>query len=77
MTVETPFGKRALKIEAPKIDEFNAIQKEFELFYRAISEDIDVPVSLYDGVKALELALKIDAIIEENIKQQRDSNIIP
>ncbi len=44
MTIDTSRGKRLLKIETPIINEFNAIQKEFELFYKAIFEDIEVPV---------------------------------
>jgi predicted dehydrogenase len=74
MTIDTSSGKKLLKIEAPEIDEFNAIQKEFEMFHDAIDQDIEVPVPLTDGVKALELALKIDSIVASNLENQRNSN---
>jgi len=54
-------GKQARRIlyQQPSAPEANALQMEEEMFIKAVLEDLPVPVSGEDGVRALELAQEI------------------
>ena len=65
MEFETNAGKKWLQMQMPESEPVNAIQRELETFHDAIAEDKDPVVTLRDGFRALELAHRILAEIEE------------
>ena len=60
MTINTASGKKILNIEIPEIIENNAIVDELNDFYNAIQNDLKVSVDLEAGMKALDLAFRIE-----------------
>jgi len=54
-------GQKEIFFEKPTIEQNNAIKDELESFAHAIRTDIDPPVTVEDGYKALDVAYKIAA----------------
>ncbi len=67
MPLETPKGKKFIEIKQANPVESNAIQMELQLFVDAIKNDTEVPVTLEEGFRALELAFQI----QEKIDRQK------
>ena len=65
MELPTPSGDRIIHVDMPEIQSINAIKMELETFADAIEGKGNVPVSLSDGYRALELAHRINALVEE------------
>jgi predicted dehydrogenase len=65
MTIDTASGKKILNVEIPEVKENNAIVDELNDFYNAIQNDSPVSVDLEAGMKALELAYRIEAEIKK------------
>ncbi len=63
MELDTPRGKRLLLAEQPESPPVNAIKLELESFARSIEARTSPPVTLGDGLAALELAHRIVAEI--------------
>ena len=61
--------KRYLEMEIPEVAPNNAIQTELAFFAQAVLEDKAVKVPLADGLKALELAHRIEAHIAERLSR--------
>ncbi len=59
MEFETPAGKKWLQLQMPETAPVNAIQLELETFAASILKNEKPPVTLSDGVAALDLAHKI------------------
>jgi predicted dehydrogenase len=69
MEIQTKEGKRCILIDMPEVPVINAIQEELRSFVNSIASGIPVAVPLADGVKALELAEKIVAQIEQRTQK--------
>lgn len=52
-----------VRIETPVIQESNAIQEELKAFLKSIETGVQPPVSIEDGYRAVEIALKIMELI--------------
>jgi predicted dehydrogenase len=57
-------GKREIFFEKPQITESNAIRDELQAFARAIINGTETPVTLEDGLNALDVAYKIISKME-------------
>ncbi|NJO87224.1 MAG: gfo/Idh/MocA family oxidoreductase, partial [Lewinella sp.] len=62
--LETPKGQRLLHLAQPTLSPVNAIQLELESFAQAIRENTLPTVSIQDGYRALELAVRISEAVE-------------
>jgi predicted dehydrogenase len=69
MILENAQGqKKRVFFDNPKISEVNAILMELEYFADAINNNKSVIVSLQEGKNALDVALKITALVEKSSK---------
>jgi predicted dehydrogenase len=66
MELPTPTGNKIIHIDLPEIEPVNAIKMELETFADAIQNDRAVPVPLEDGYRALELAHRINDLVEKS-----------
>lgn len=57
--IETNNGKKTIAIANPIIEESNAIKMELEAFANAIDKNIDPPVTVWDGFRAMDVAHQI------------------
>ena len=57
--VETNNGKITIAVASPPVEEVNAIKMELEAFKNSIINNIEPPVSLLDGLAAMEIAHQI------------------
>ncbi len=57
--IETNNGKKTIAIANPLIEEGNAIKMELEAFANAITSNIDTPVTVLDGFRAMDIAHQI------------------
>lgn len=64
MEFDTAEGKKWLEMSMPEVTPVNAIQRELETFHQSIVTGQEPPVSLRQGLRALELAHQILRIIE-------------
>ena len=64
MRMNTPSGPLYLSMESPDIPDVNAIQLELETFADCIKTGSPPPVTLEDGYRALDLAMKIIDALE-------------
>ncbi len=60
MELDTYKGKRYIEIQVPEYPEVNAIKMEIETFAQSILEGKPIRVGLEDGMKALDLAHRIN-----------------
>ena len=67
--LDTPKGKRIIHVDQPNSGPINAIQMELESLAISINEGRPAAVSIEDGYRALELAHRISAAVEENRKK--------
>ncbi len=61
--IATPSGNKTIAIANPTVPEVNAIKRELEEFKEAIIHNRQTLVSEIDGLKAMDVAHKILAII--------------
>lgn len=66
MPLETPKGPRVIHVDKPDSGPINAIQMELESLAESIRAGKPAAVSIEDGYRALELAHRISAAVEEN-----------
>lgn len=66
MTIDTANGPKVIEISQPEISPVNAIQLELESLAESIRDDKEPTVSIHDGYRALKLAYRISAAVEEN-----------
>ncbi len=59
LELNTPEEKRWLHFERPDVLPINAIKMELELFLEAIQNDKEPPVTLRDGLNALDIAYQV------------------
>lgn len=59
LDIDTNDGKKTIAIDNPEIKQSNAIRMELEMFRDAILQNKPVPVSVIDGLQALEVAHQI------------------
>ena len=59
LELDTPKGHKLIHIDAPNIEQVNAIKLELETFASSIENNIEPKVSIEDGYKALKLAYQI------------------
>ncbi|MGI6719057.1 MAG: Gfo/Idh/MocA family protein [Bacteroidales bacterium] len=59
---------KQLFFEEPKIKDINAIKMELSCFYQAIIKDVNPKVTMFDGIAALEIANKINDLVDESIQ---------
>lgn len=64
MEFDTAHGKKWLHLQMPDQEPVNAIQMELEAFHQAIAEDREPVVTLQDGVRALDAAIRVLKAIE-------------
>ncbi|MFZ4058777.1 MAG: Gfo/Idh/MocA family protein [Ferruginibacter sp.] len=57
--IETNTGKKTIAVANPAINEGNAIKMELEAFHQAIINNLDTPVTVLDGYRAMEVAHQI------------------
>lgn len=57
--IETNNGKKTIAIANPLIEDGNAIKMELEAFTHAIQQNINTPVTVHDGYRAMEVAHQI------------------
>jgi predicted dehydrogenase len=57
--IETGNGKKTIAISNPAIKDGNAIKLELEDFRNSIVQNIDTPVSVLDGFRAMDVAHQI------------------
>ncbi len=60
-------GKKYITFETAEKKEVNAIKMELELFHESIVNDTPVPVSIYDGYHAMQVAQQILEKIDEKL----------
>jgi predicted dehydrogenase len=67
IVIEREKGRKSIEIfyDSPKPEAVNSIQLELEMFAKAILEDKEPPVSIYDGYRSLKLAGMIISAIEK------------
>ena len=71
--IDLPNGThKHLSFEKPDCPATNAIQEELSTFADAINNDTQPKVTLSDGIKALDLAYKIMAAVDESVKRVVD-----
>jgi predicted dehydrogenase len=63
--IDTAKGPKQISIEAPQIQEVNAIQEELSAFGQSIVQGTSAMVTLAAGVAAVELAHQIEGLIME------------
>ena len=54
--IETNNGTKSIGVSSPKIDASNAIKMELECFRDAILHNTETPVTIMDGLGAMEIA---------------------
>ncbi|PUZ24796.1 oxidoreductase [Chitinophaga parva] len=59
LDIDTNDGRKTIAIDNPEIKQSNAIRMELEMFRDAILQNKPVPVSVIDGLQALEVAHQI------------------
>lgn len=64
-------GKKYITFETAEKKDVNAIQMELELFHKAIVQDKPVPVSIYEGYHAMQVAHQILEKIEEQLAMRK------
>ena len=64
-------GKKYISFETAEKKDVNAIKMELELFHTSITENKPVPVSIYDGYHAMQVAHQILDKIEEKLLLQK------
>lgn len=73
---DDPFGmyitpsdgkKRQILFDKPEVPDINAIKEELRSFYQSIQTGETPPVSLYDGMNALDVALQIMEKVDNSI----------
>ncbi|MCA0235401.1 MAG: Gfo/Idh/MocA family oxidoreductase [Bacteroidetes bacterium] len=69
MEFDTNKGKKWLQLQMPETEPVNAIQRELETFYEAITQQTPPVVTLHDGAEALKLAHRILKEISKAEKQ--------
>ena len=57
--IETNNGKKTIAISNPAVQEVNAIKMELEEFVKAIENNTETPVSIFDGFRAMDVAHQI------------------
>ena len=57
--IDTNHGKKTIAIANPAVKEVNAIKMELEHFRDAINNNVETPVSVVDGYRAMEVAHQI------------------
>ena len=57
--IETSTGKKTIAIANPTVKDTNAIKLELEDFRNAITQNIDTPVTVLDGFRAMDVAHQI------------------
>ncbi|MEO7768226.1 MAG: Gfo/Idh/MocA family oxidoreductase [Ferruginibacter sp.] len=66
--IETNNGKKTIAIASPAIEDGNAIKLELAAFANAIIKNIDPPVTVLDGFRAMEVAhLILEKIGSQNV----------
>ena len=65
--IDTAKGQKWVSFNSPNISPSNAIEEELRSFANSILQNSTTAVSVDDGIRALEVALEIDTIIEKNI----------
>ncbi len=71
MEFETQEGKKWLQLQMPEIAPANAIEEELRSFARAIQTKTPPPVTLLDGVRAVNLAHQILEQIDNRLKNNQ------
>ncbi len=71
MEFETQVGKKWLQLQMPEIAPSNAIEEELRSFAHAIQTNTPPPVTLRDGVRAVELAHQILEQIDNRLKDNQ------
>ena len=64
MEIDTYLGKKYISISMPETVENNAIEAELMDFYLSITERKPTLVGIKDGYRALELAARIEQVLE-------------
>lgn len=64
-------GAKKIEIEKPAVEPINAIKEELESFRKSIVNDTIPPVTIQDGISALEVAYQIYDISMNNLKQAK------
>lgn len=64
-------GKKYISFETAEKKDVNAIKMELELFHTSITQNKPVPVSIYDGYHAMQVAHQILDKIEEKLLLQK------
>ena len=59
--------KKLVEYETPRVEDFNAIKYELQMFHRSIVDDTEPLVPVLDGYNALKVAHEIIDKIEENV----------
>ena len=57
--IETNNGKKTIAIASPAVEDVNAIKLELTAFANAITKNIDPPVTVLDGFRAMDVAHQI------------------
>ncbi len=57
--IETNSGKKTIAISNPAVQEVNAIKMELEEFSKAIINNTNTPVTIFDGFRAMDVAHQI------------------
>ena len=57
--IDTAHGKKTIAISSPAVEDGNAILMELQAFTDAILQNTDTPVSVIDGLRAMEVAHQI------------------
>ncbi|MEA3478266.1 MAG: gfo/Idh/MocA family oxidoreductase, partial [Bacteroidota bacterium] len=63
-------GKKQILFDRPEVHPINAIQKELESFYEAITDDVTPPVTIFDGYHALDIAYRIMEELQSSTNNQ-------
>lgn len=62
-------GSKQINIEKPVVEPVNAIIEELRSFYTSIINDTEPPVTIEDGISALEVAYEINRIAMEKLSE--------
>ncbi|MEO6720000.1 MAG: Gfo/Idh/MocA family oxidoreductase [Ferruginibacter sp.] len=67
--IETNNGKKTIAIASPAVEDGNAIKLELTAFANAITKNIDPPVTVLDGFRAMDVAHQIlEKIGNQNVR---------
>lgn len=69
--LSTPKGDKVIHMDMPDIEPVNAIKLELETFAECIEKDLRPKVNAEDGYKALDVAYRISAAIDENLRKHQ------